>query len=181
MAGKVRVYIGTSLDGLIAGPNDELDWLPHPTPDFRLPPGALGFEAFLAEVGVMVMGRRTYDVVRGLSPDWYYGDTHVWVPTTRPLESGLATVKAVSGSIETLLDEALAAAGGKDVYVDGGATIRSALEVDRVDELVITVVPVILGAGRSLFAGLGRRVPLEVTAVVDYGLGMHQIHARPRR
>lgn len=181
MAGKVRVYIATSLDGFIAGPHDELDWLPHPTPDAVLPPGALGFEAFLAEVGVMVMGRRTFDVVRGMSGDWFYGDTPVWVPTTRPLDAGLATVKAVSGAIEDLLDAALSAAGGKDVYVDGGATIRSALEVDRVDELVITVVPVILGTGRSLFAGLGRRIPLEITAQVDYGLGMYQIHARPRR
>ena len=43
------------------------------------------------------------------------------------------------------------------------------------------MVPVVLGAGKPLFAGLGRRVPLEITAQVDYGQGMFQVHARPRR
>lgn len=181
MPGKVRVYIATSLDGFIAGPNDELDWLTNPTPDADLPEGALGFDTFMADIGAMVMGRRTYDAVRGMGPTWFYGDTPVLVATHRPLESDLATVRAATGDIGAVLDEALALAAGKDVYVDGGATIRAAMEADRVDDFVVTVVPTILGAGKPLFAGLGRRYAVEVLSHRDYGGGMVQLHLRPRR
>lgn len=181
MSARVRVYIATSLDGFIAGPDDALDWLPTPAPDATLPPGTLGFEAFMAEIGCMVMGRRTYDVVRGLGGGWFYGETPVLVPTHRPLDAVVPTVRAVSGSIDAVLDEALAVAGGKDVYVDGGATIRAALDAGRVDELVVTVVPVLLGQGIPLFAGLTRRHDLELVAHLDYVAGMYQVHLRSRR
>lgn len=178
MMGKVRVYIATSLDGFIAGPNDELDWLPNPSADAALPDGVLGFDAFMREIGAMVMGRRTFDVVRELGP-WFYGETPVLVPTHRPLEGGPPSVRAVTGDIGDVLDHALALAAGRDVYVDGGATIRAALDAGRVDDLVITVVPTLLGAGRPLFAGLTRRHALEVLSHRDYGGGMVQVHARP--
>ncbi len=181
MTGRVRVYIATSLDGFIAGPNDELDWLPHPSPDAAVPEGVLGFDAFMKDVGAMLMGRGTYDVVRGMGGGWFYGDTPVLVATSRPLDPAAPTVRAVSGDIDALLDEALRVANGRDVYVDGGATIRAALDAGRVDDVVITVVPVVLGAGKSLFAGAARRHPMEVVSHRDYGHGMVQLHLRPRR
>ena len=179
MSGRVRVYIASSLDGFIAGPNDELDWLPDPTPDVALPDGVLGFEAFMKDIGAMVMGRNTYDVVRGLSATWFYGETPVRVATTRPFATDLPTVRAVRGEIGAVLDEALALAGGKDVYVDGGATIRAALDAGRVDDAVVTVIPVVLGAGKPLFAGARRR-GMEILSARDYGAGIVQLHLRPR-
>ncbi len=175
MAGLVRVYIATSADGFIAGPDDELDWLANPTPDAQVPAGVLGFEVFLAEVGAMVMGRRTYDVVRGMGGDWPYGGTPVHVRTTRMLDDAApATVRAVTGPIDACLDAALEVAAGRDVYVDGGATVRDALDAGRVDELIVTVVPILLGRGVPLFAGLRRRHPLRVVSHLDYGGGMVQ-------
>ncbi len=152
---KVRVYIAASLDGFIAGPDDDLSWLPTdaaPSED-----GALGFEAFMADVGAMLMGRRTYEVVRSLSDAWAYGDTPVLVATHRELESDIPTVRAVSGTMDALLDTALEAAGGRDVYVDGGGMVQAALEAGRVDELIITMVPVLLGGGVPLFGALSER------------------------
>ncbi len=175
------MYIATSLDGFIAGLDDELDWLPNPTPDAVIPEGVLGFDAFMRDVGAMLMGRRTYDVVRRMGAGWYYGATPVLVATSRPLEPVAPTVRAVSGEITALLDEALRVADGKDVYVDGGATIRAALDAGRVDDVVITVVPVVLGAGKSLFAGASRRHAFEVVSHRDYGGGMVQWHLRPSR
>jgi dihydrofolate reductase len=179
MAGRVRVYIAASLDGFIAGPDDALDWLPTPSPDEALPEGVLGFEAFMRDVGAMLMGRRTYDVVRGLGA-WPYGDTPVLVATHRPLEPAAPTVRAVQGEITALLDEALRVADGRDVYVDGGATLRAAMDAGRVDDLVITVAPVVLGAGTPLFAGVTRPHRLEILSHRDYGAGMVQLHVRPR-
>jgi dihydrofolate reductase len=177
MAGRIRVYIATSFDGFIAGPNDELDWLGDPTPDAELPPGVLGFDAFMAEVGAMVMGRRTYDVVSAMD-GWFYGELPILVPTHRALAPKKPTVRAIAGSIDAILDEALAIAGGKDVYVDGGATIRAALAAGRVDELVVTVVPILLGRGLPLFQGLEERRRLTIVSHRDYGRGMVQLTAR---
>lgn len=181
MSGRIRGYIATSVDGFIAGPDDELDWLGNPLPDAELPAGVIGFEAFMNECGAMVMGRRTYDVVTGMGPQWFYGDLPVLVPTHRPLQSAVPSVRAVSGSIEDILNEALSVAGGKDVYVDGGATIRAALDAGRVDELVVTVVPVLLGRGKPLFSGLTRRHSLTFESHRDYGRGMVQLVLRPQR
>ncbi len=180
MAGRIRVYIATSLDGFIAGPNDELDWLGDPTPDRELPEGVLGFEAFMREVGAMVMGRRTYDVVAAMQ-GWFYGETPILVPTHRPLEAKVPTVRAVAGSIEEILDEALQVARGKDVYVDGGATVRAAIDAGRVDHMIVTVIPILLGRGRSLFDGLAVRHAMEIVSHRDYGRGALQLALRPQR
>ena len=179
MAGRIRVYLGTSFDGFIAGPNDELDWLGDPTPDRELPEGVLGFEAFLAQVGAMVMGRRTYEVVAAMG-GWFYGEVPILVPTHRPLVPKKPTVRAVSGTIDEILDQALAVAGGKDVYVDGGETVREALDAKRVDELVVTVIPILLGQGIPLFQGLKSRHPLEIVSHRDYGSRAVQFTLRPR-
>jgi dihydrofolate reductase len=165
-----------SLDGFIAGPDDDLSWLPH---DDAPGEGAVDFDRFLSDVGAMLMGRRTYDVVQGFDA-WAYGDTPVLVPTHRPLTSTQPTVRAVQGAIDALLDEALELADGADVYVDGGDLVRQALEVDRLDELIVTLVPVVLGGGVPLFGS--RTAPLGFTfdPPATYGT-MVQLRARRDR
>lgn len=145
---RVRVFLAVSLDGFIAGPNDDLSWLPM---EDQPGPGALDLPSFLAEIGCMLMGRRTYEVVAGFDGPWIYGALPILVPTRRPLTPAQPTVRPVAGEIHALLDEALAVAAGRDVYVDGGDLVRQALEAGRVDELVLTVVPVLLGDGVRLF------------------------------
>ena len=183
MPGRVRVYIASSLDGFIAGPDDDLSWLTGPeaaNPGGPTDPDALTFEAFIADVGAVLMGRGTYDVVRGMTW-WGYGERPVLVATHRELGEARGTVRAVSGSIEALVAEARTAAGEKDVYIDGGDLIRQAVAADLVDELTVTLAPVALGSGHPLFAGLPRRYPLEITGHHTYEGGMVQIRARPRR
>ena len=151
---RVRVYLACSLDGYVAGPDDDLGWLEtsaRPAEELAgVTPDAVTFDQFLAEVGLMLMGRRTHDVVAGFGV-WPYGELPVWVATRRPLEPAAATVRAVEGPIEQLVDEARRAAGGRDVYLDGGDLVRQALAADLVDELILTQVPVLLGGGVRLF------------------------------
>ena len=183
MPGRVRVYIASSLDGFIAGPDDDLSWLTGPdaaNPGGPTDPDALTFEAFIADVGAVLMGRGTYDVVRGMTW-WGYGERPVLVATRRELGEARETVRAVSGPIEALVAEARRAAGDKDVYLDGGDLIRQAVAADLVDDLTVTLAPVALGSGHPLFAGLARRYPLEITGHHTYEGGMVQIRARPRR
>ncbi|MFO7181877.1 MAG: dihydrofolate reductase family protein [Pseudomonadota bacterium] len=157
MSGRVRVFVACSLDGFIAGPNDDLSWLPPPAE------GAdHGYSEFFEGVGALLMGRRTYDVVTTFA-SWPYDDRPVLVATRRPLTPKVPTVRPVQGPITELVAEARAVAQGRDVYVDGGDVIRQALDADRVDALTVTIVPVILGSGHPLFAGATRRHALTVT------------------
>ena len=176
---KVLVYLACSLDGFIAGPDNDLEWLhaPGPAPDAPAPPSdALGFEALMAQTGAMLMGRHTHDVVAGFGA-WPYGDCPVLVSTHRPLTPAHPTVRAVSGDIVSLIAEAKAAAGPKDVYLDGGALVRQALDAGLVDELILTFVPILLTAGVSLFTGLTTRRRLQFTAQHPMANGMLQVRA----
>ncbi len=158
--GRVRVFIACSLDGFIAGPEDDLSWLPAPgdgTQDG-------GFGEFLSGIGAVIMGRRTYDVVASFDGAWPYGERPILVATTRTLEARQPSVRAVSGDVEAIVSEALRLADGKGVYVDGGALIRAVLEAELLEEIVVTVVPTILGAGIPLFAGAARRHRLELVS-----------------
>lgn len=146
---QLVVTIATSLDGLIAGEGDDLSWLPAPPEDGD----DFGFSAFLDGVGALLMGRRTFDVVAGFPGPWPFGERPVFVATHRPLPPVAGPVRAVSGEIGAMVAEAKAAAGGLDVYIDGGALIRQALAADLVDAMTLTTVPVVLGAGLPLFAG----------------------------
>jgi len=157
-----RVFIACSCDGFIAGPEDDLSWLPKP------PEGEdYGYAAFMAEVGALLMGRNTYRVVEGFEGPWPYGETPVLVATHRPLEPKAATVRAVSGDIGSLLKQADEAAGGKDVWVDGGDLIRQALSAGLLDELIVSYVPVLLGGGSPLF-GVEDRTRLELLETKEF-------------
>ncbi len=178
---RVRVYMACSLDGFIAGPDDDLGFLDESAPataEAGEPSEALGFEAFMEQVGAMLMGRRTHDVIAGMRV-WAYGDTPVLVATHRDLEPAADSVRPVTGGIESLIDQAKELAGEKDVYLDGGNLIRQGLDAGLVDELCITYVPVLLGGeGIRLFDDLTRRTKLEF---VEHHRMRHmlQVTARP--
>ena len=171
---RVRAFLAQSLDGYIAGPNDDLSWLPA---GGEPGPGAVDFATFIQDIGCMLMGRHTYEVVAAFDGPWPYGELPILVPTHRPLASPHARVRAVSGPIDALIDEALAVAAVRDVYVDGGALVRQAVDAGRVDELILSVVPIVLGGGVRLFEQLAapRRFRFEPPAV--YG-EMVQLVAR---
>lgn len=186
--GRLRVYIAMSLDGFIAGPDHDLSWLdgadpdaPSDVPPAHIDPDALSYEDFMSTVGALLMGRSTYDVVRGFDVPWPYGETPVLVATTRPLDPDApSTVRAVAGTISDIVAEAKEAANGQDVYLDGGTLIRAAAEERLIDDMTITVAPVAIGAGHPLFAGLTQHY------TVDFGghhsfMGMVQLRATPRR
>ncbi|MGE3673818.1 MAG: dihydrofolate reductase family protein [Polyangiaceae bacterium] len=186
--GKLRVYIACSLDGFIAGVDDDLSWLPGlESEPGGMPPapeegsGALGFEKFLGELGAVLMGRRTYDVVEGFGGEWPYGELPMLIATSRDLSTQRPQVTAAEGDIRALVKQALELADGKDVYIDGGNLIRQALDAGLIDDLVVTLAPVVLGKGIALFAGAEERHGFETVGHYSFPGGMVQWHLRPRR
>lgn len=171
MAGQIRVFIACSLDGFIAGPGHDLSWLPQPEPGGE----DYGFAQFMGETGAMLMGRATYDVVEGFEGEWFYGDMPIFVVTSRPLEPKMPTVQAISGAPVDLVAQVQEQIGDAGIYVDGGTLIRSLLDAGLVDQLIVTIVPVILGAGSPLFAGAVRRHELELLHAQAYETGLVQL------
>lgn len=179
---RVRVYVGCSFDGFIAGPEHDIAWLDE---DYAaagdLPPdsAALTFEKFMSEIGVILMGRSTYGIVEGFG-HWHHGKTPVLVATHRPLEPMVETIQAVAAPIGELISKAKEMAGGKDVYLDGGDLIRQGLNAGLVDEVTITYLPVLLGQGVRLFDRLVSRTKLQFVAHHAHEGGFLQVTARVR-
>lgn len=179
---RVRVYMACSLDGFIAGPDHDLEWLhrDHSAPgDLPADDDALRFEPFLKQIGAMLMGRATYDAVQAMGV-WPYGEIPVLVATNRPFAPTRATVRSVCGPVVHLVDEARRAAGAKDVYLDGGDLVQQALNASLVDELTVTFVPLILAGGVRLFDHIARSIAVQLVAHKTFDQGMLQVTVRPR-
>lgn len=172
---KVILAFSISLDGFVAGPGVSVD-----------EPMGKGGEALhewifqsdsavdkdmaaelAPRLGAVLVGRRTFDV--GLGP---WGDTPFPVPTfvlthekRPPLAMKSGTFTFVTDGIESALDQARAAAGGKDIVVMGAETARQYLAAGLVDEIVLQLVPILLGDGPRLFDGHGG-IELETTRAV---------------
>ncbi|NNF55162.1 MAG: dihydrofolate reductase [Acidimicrobiales bacterium] len=145
-----RVFIATSLDGYIATEDHGLDWLDQlPNPD----DDDYGFDAFMDATDALLMGRRTFEVIKGFRP-WPY-NRPVFVAsaslTLADLPDDLAgSVHVVTGSPAELVAE-LHRMGHETLYVDGGSLITSFLEAGLIDEMTISRLPVVLGSGIPLF------------------------------
>jgi dihydrofolate reductase len=162
------VFVGTSLDGFIARPNGDFDFL---TASDDAPPG---FDEFLAGVDAIVMGRNTFEIVLTLAA-WPYGDKRVVVLSNRSLGSSLADLSAASGGVveqmagppEQIVAQ-LAASGAHHIYVDGGITIQQFLRAGLIHRLIITRIPVLIGEGIPLFGSLPHDVRLRHITTRDY-------------
>src|SRR5580700_5832103 len=163
----VSVFIGTSLDGFIARPNGDLDFLP---------PGGgepHGYDEFIASVDVIVIGRKTFETVLTLGP-WPYGDKRVAVLSSRPVDLPAASggvVEQMAGPPAEIVSR-LAASGAHHVYVDGGITIQGFLRAGLIQRLIITRVPVLIGEGIPLFGALPRDIRVRHVATRQYPSGL---------
>jgi dihydrofolate reductase len=144
---RVSVFIATSFDGFIAREDGALDWLPTGTAGEDY-----GYGRFMESVDALVMGRVTFETVRGLG-DWPYGNLPVFVLSA----SGVDVPDGLAGSVQHLscspadVVRTLSDRGMRHVYVDGGRTIGGFLAAGLVHELTITRIPVLLGRGIPLF------------------------------
>lgn len=173
MASGVRVFIACSLDGFIAGPEGDLSWLPEPDPGGE----DYGYGAFMRDTGAILMGRNTYETAASFDR-WPYGTTPVFVATSRSLEPKTPTVRAVHGTPDEMLATVRRDTDGA-VYLDGGSLIRSFADQGLIDEMTITLVPVVLGRGEPLFAGAAKRQALRLISATPYPNGLVQLRYVP--
>jgi dihydrofolate reductase len=166
---QASVFIATSLDGFIARANGGIDWLP---------PGGgedHGYDAFIATVDALVIGRHTFETVLTFDT-WPYSTKPVFVLSTRPLPVPApagAVVERLSGDPRDIVSQ-LAARGVRHIHVDGGITIQRFLRAGLIQRLIITRIPVLLGDGIPLFGGLPGDVALRHVATRPYASGLVQ-------
>jgi dihydrofolate reductase len=163
----VSVFVGTSVDGLIARANGSLDFLPADGGEPH------GYAEFMASVDALVIGRKTFETVLAY-PTWPYGQKRVVVLSSRPVDLSLVRggiVEQMAGAPAEIVAN-LAASGVRHVYVDGGITIQGFLRAGLVQRLIITRVPVLIGEGIPLFGSLPRDVRLTHVATQQYASGL---------
>jgi dihydrofolate reductase len=165
---KASVFIGVSLDGFIARPDGALDWLDHAGNVDH------GYEAFIATVDALVMGRHTYETVLGFD-SWPFGSKAVYVLSSAPLKpapSG-AAVHHLAGEPLAVAAE-LRAHGVQHAYIDGGATIQAFLRAGLIQRLIVNRLPILIGQGIPLFGPLERDVILRHVRTGTYETGLVQ-------
>lgn len=167
-----HVFIATSVDGYIARADGDIDWLLA-----RDDPGEdHGYAAFIADKDLIVMGRGCYEKVLGFE-HWPY--TLPVVVVSQQL-AGTPVPPALQGKLRftglapaALMDE-LASQGVRRVYLDGGRLLQSFLRAGLVADMVVTTVPVLIGAGRPLFGALARDIDLRLVSSRSFPSGLVQ-------
>jgi dihydrofolate reductase len=172
---KTQYFVAASVDGYIADAQDKLDWLTV----FDTAEGIREhYERFVADVGALAMGSRSYEFVLNHGGAWPYAERPAFVFTRRSLPRiAGADIRFVHGAVADLHAEMSAASVGKHLWLVGGGDL--ALQFARaglVDELWLSVIPVVLGAGVPLFGAL--HVPLSLTEVTRFGRGVVELRYR---
>lgn len=173
MRSTCSVFCGVSLDGFIARPGGELDFLEG---DGTAEMGDHGFEAFMASVDAIVMGRNSFEKVMTFDA-WPYAK-QVIVLSSRAVDLGAARVRGADVEVMNAppgeLIAALAARGLYSLYIDGGVTVQRFLRAGLIDRLIVTHVPVLIGQGIPLFGPLEKDIRFRLIASRSFPGGLVQ-------
>lgn len=171
MQRKVILYIAMSLDGFIAGKNDELEFLKVVEKDGE----DYGYAQFTESIDTVIMGRKTYDIVMSFGIGFPHADKKSYI-LTRTARAAGANLTFYNGNINTLIGD-LKNTNGKNIFIDGGAeVVHSLLKELLIDELIISIIPVLLGDGVRLFKGDEPEQKLELVSTKSFEKGLVQLH-----
>ena len=148
---RIVGYIAQSLDGYIATPEGNLDWLTRQ----KFDPGEFTYERFIAGIRTVVMGRDTYDWLEREPMDWPYAGKRSIVVTSRPLENPKGELETWGDGVDSLIAHLRSLDDG-DVWMLGGGRLQMAfMERGALDEIEIYIVPELIGGGIPIFPATG--------------------------
>ena len=168
---KLILYIAASLDGYISMPNDDLSFL-----DMVHQEGEdYGYSNFIKDVDTVILGRRTYDWVMNQVAEFPHADKETYV-MTRNERPNQENINFYTGDLKNLVST-LKGREGKKIFCDGGAEIVNELLREKLfDELIISVIPVLLGNGIKLFQDGRPEENLELISARSFDSGLVQLH-----
>jgi len=172
-ASKVILYIAVSLDGYIARVNGDVSWLDaYQNVDY-------GYADFVEEVGAVIMGSRTYEMIPSLG-GWPYGNRKGFVVTGRKLRAtdGI-DIEFTSDLLPLIVRKAKRAAMGKAVYLVGGDELATSfVNQGLIDEMLLFIIPTLLGGGISLFRTVHACPTFRLVKIIPYKNCVVQLHYR---
>ena len=180
---KCSVYIATSVDGYIAREDGSVDWLDsYGNHEVEMGENAdMGFGEFMSSVDCLIMGRNCMEMISSMNltpQQWPYGDVRIIVLSNtlkEPPENLMDKVEMYSGDLLELITK-LEREGCKHAYVDGGKTIQAFLNLKLINEMTITRIPVLLGAGKPLFGKTTQDIKLEQSKAIAFPNDLVQVH-----
>ncbi|HEX5625624.1 MAG TPA: dihydrofolate reductase family protein [Saprospiraceae bacterium] len=168
---KVILYIAVSLDGFIAGPNDELDFLKAVEREGE----DYGYADFTHTVDTVIMGRKTYEKVLSMGYPYPHLDKESYILTRTPRPS-IGHLHFYTGQPVKLVED-LKKKPGKNIFVDGGARVVNELLAQRLfDEFYISIIPILLGKGIRLFDDQNPETLLDLVKTTSFDSGLVQLH-----
>jgi dihydrofolate reductase len=169
---KLILYIAMSLDGYISKPHDDLSFLNRVHKEGE----DYGYGEFISGVDTVILGRRTYDWVTA-QVDFPHADKNAYVITRHP-RPAIGNTVFYTGDLGELVMK-LKKEKGKNIFCDGGAQIAQELiKKDLIDQYILSVIPVLLGAGIRLFCDGSPEQELQLISAKNYDTGLVQLHYR---
>jgi len=155
---KIKLFIASSLDGYIAREDGNIDWLPQS--------GNSGYDEFYKTIDTVIMGRKTYEQILTFGKYPYEGQkSYVFTKNTEIKKDG--NIEFVFET-EKLVKELLSSSG-KDVWLVGGADLISTfLNFDLIDDIILSIIPIVLGKGIPLFKNIQKEIKFELVKTTEY-------------
>ena len=171
MTRKVFVYIAASLDGYIAKHDDDLTFLSLVEQEGE----DYGYAEFMDTIDTVIIGRKTYDKVQAMGIEYLRADKeyHIMTRTPRAQEGN---VRFQTGDLKAFIEE-LKQKEGKHIFVDGGAeVVNQLIQLDLIDEYIVSLIPILLGDGIRLFKDGRPEQNLTFVSSKSFEKGLVQLH-----
>lgn len=165
------LYIAMSLDGYIAQPNEDLGFLSIVEKEGE----DYGYVELISKVDTVIMGRKTYEWVMRKVPEFPHADKQTYILTRTP-RPAVGNIQFYTGSLPDLVQQ-LKASEGNSIFCDGGAEIvNELLRHTLIDEIILSVIPILVGDGTRLFHDNRPSQQLKLVQAKTYSTGLVQLH-----
>jgi dihydrofolate reductase len=192
---RTQYYCAATLDGYIADADDGIDWLTGYEGSFESASAEAGpmseggsYERFYGDVGALVSGSVTYEFILGhidSGGSWPYAGKPCWVLSSRELslpDGEGVDVRIENAPVRELYERMIESAGGRNLWIVGGGNVGSQFaDAGLLDDVLLTVVPVVLGEGKPLFDRALPGGPLQLASVAPHANGMVGLEYRVPR
>lgn len=166
---RIQCYIATSIDGYIARKDNSIDWLES----ISVPEGSdLGYGEFYSKIDTVIMGRQTYDEVMSFGVPWPYEDAKCYIATSNPNYRTQTPNTHLIAQIDKSWIEKIKEESKQNIWlIGGGSLVSHFMKLDALDDLLISIIPVVLGDGISLFPNTPPETHFKLTKVDNFGNG----------